>query len=278
MTIAKKNFSTLVFFIPVLILYFVAGILLQKTGLVGIFLSQTLFLLFPSILFSYQNSAVENGGILETRRMTTNRGGRTVLERGVLKNTLSDKNELPTKSWRHYASFLNFAYAKLRSYVHAAPLWGWPTWKFPRVKDIFLTFLGMLLISLFIDYGISWQDYRYPPPPQFQAAYQALIQISSLQEALLKIFVLALTPAFIEEILFRGILQPNWISQFGKTYGVIFTSLAFALAHGNFRYFHFYFILGLFLGIVLEWRGSLWLPVIAHFTNNLWTLLGPQKF
>lgn len=159
--------------------------------------------------------------------------------------------------------------------LHQSPLFRWKAWQWPGLKPVLLTLLLTLGVSLSVDFLIAWQDRLWPSPPEMEAFYKELIAFHSGPEVAAKILVLALTPAFFEEVFFRGILQPNWVNRFGKPLGIFFVSLAFAVAHTNLWHFHFYFILSLFLGLLFEWKDSLWLPILGHLVNNLWTLFSP---
>ncbi len=161
----------------------------------------------------------------------------------------------------------------LVSYMKGVDLLHWPAWKNPGLKAILISLLGICVLSLAIDQLILLQDKYFPPPPQIEMFFEELTAIRSWKEGIVKVIALAITPALCEEIFFRGLLLPSWSKKFGWVLGNVFTSLAFAIAHGNLLYFHFYFILGFYLGWLLRWKNSLWLPIIAHFANNAWTLL-----
>ncbi len=160
----------------------------------------------------------------------------------------------------------------LVSYAKGVDLFEWPSWKNPGLKEIFITLLGIFILSFTIDQLIAIQDKHFPPPPQIEMFFEELTAIHSWKEGAVKVLVLAITPSLCEEIFFRGLLLPSWSKKFGWIFGNVFTSLAFAIAHGNLLYFHFYFILGFYLGWLFKWRNSLWLPILAHFGNNVWTL------
>ena len=51
------------------------------------------------------------------------------------------------------------------------------------------------------------------------------------------------------------------------------SSTLFAVAHGNLSFFHLYFGLGCYLGLLRLKSGALWWPILAHVTNNAWTLV-----
>lgn len=68
---------------------------------------------------------------------------------------------------------------------------------------------------------------------------------------------------FGEELFFRGVLQ--------NEFGLIFASLAFSLLHFGFatREYYlivvWYFLIGLYLGVLYQLGGTLWLPGLVHF-------------
>lgn len=160
----------------------------------------------------------------------------------------------------------------LVSYAQDCDLLDWPSWQKPGILPLVFTVIFTLTLSFGIDQLIALQDKYIPPPLFLEEFFKELTAIRSTPEGIVKVIALAITPAFCEEIFFRGLLLPSWTKKFGWPLGNILTSLAFALAHGNLLYFHFYFILGFFMGALMKWKNSLWLPILGHFTNNAWTL------
>jgi membrane protease YdiL (CAAX protease family) len=87
-------------------------------------------------------------------------------------------------------------------------------------------------------------------------------------------FAVALLPAIAEECFFRGTLQRLLRNTSAGAVGAIFTSaLAFSAMHLNFNNFLAIFFMGLMLGALYEYTGSLWVSILAHFTNNLLTIV-----
>lgn len=66
---------------------------------------------------------------------------------------------------------------------------------------------------------------------------------------------------FCEELLFRGALQPM--------IGLIPASILFALAHPVSGWWLFALIIGLLLGVLYSWSGSLWPCVLVHAVLNM---------
>ncbi len=83
----------------------------------------------------------------------------------------------------------------------------------------------------------------------------------------INLFVLAVIPAFCEEIIYRGIIL-NGFRRFGKINAILVSALFFALAHGSAMQFIYQFILGIILGFVLVKTGSIIASIFVHFLNN----------
>jgi len=76
---------------------------------------------------------------------------------------------------------------------------------------------------------------------------------------------------FVEEVIFRGIILNKLKKKIGMIKGLIFSSFLFGLFHffNGLEGVIFTFILGFFLGIVYIRTGSLKVPTLMHFINNL---------
>ncbi len=83
------------------------------------------------------------------------------------------------------------------------------------------------------------------------------------------LLVLALIPGICEEFLFQGALQPlltYWTKN--PHIGIFVTAFIFSTIHLQFYGFIPRFFLGLYLGYLLYWSKSLWLPILAHTLHN----------
>jgi membrane protease YdiL (CAAX protease family) len=86
---------------------------------------------------------------------------------------------------------------------------------------------------------------------------------------LFNILMIAILPAFGEELIFRGVLQKLFNEATKNIHiSVFITALIFSVIHGQFFGILPRFVLGIFLGYLMVWSKSLWLPIFAHFTNN----------
>ncbi len=77
------------------------------------------------------------------------------------------------------------------------------------------------------------------------------------------------TPAFCEELLFRGYVQTRLTQSFGPAIGILVASVLFAAFHMDFVHVVAVFPLGVFLGLVAWRSGSLFPAMLGHFVNNV---------
>lgn len=116
--------------------------------------------------------------------------------------------------------------------------------------------LIMSLISMITGYTIEY------PPSEMTGAHSVIIS-----------FILTgLVPAFVEELLFRGVFLRNLLP-YGKTTAIIVSSLMFAMMHQNFYQFFYTFVGGMVFGYVFIKTGSIWCSVLAHMINNTISVL-----
>jgi membrane protease YdiL (CAAX protease family) len=81
-------------------------------------------------------------------------------------------------------------------------------------------------------------------------------------------FVIAVAPAVLEEIMFRGVLQGRLLALLGLRTGLLTTAAAFAACHGGTAALPIHFGLGLYLGWLRQRSGSLLPGMLAHFAYN----------
>ena len=68
---------------------------------------------------------------------------------------------------------------------------------------------------------------------------------------------------------FRGIIQTKLKNIFKSPHiAILIASFIFSAVHMQFFGFLARFILGVILGYLFYYSGSLWMPIIAHFINN----------
>ena len=80
---------------------------------------------------------------------------------------------------------------------------------------------------------------------------------------------MALGPAIFEETFFRGGMQ-NLLQQWTRKpiLAIIITSLIFSAIHFSYYGFIPRVALGVILGLIYYYSGSIWLSIAGHFFNN----------
>ena len=97
----------------------------------------------------------------------------------------------------------------------------------------------------------------------------AFLSSTSIKILLLNLIMVAVLPAIGEELLFRGIVQQLFKKMTHNAHIAIWISAAiFSAIHMQFFGFLPRLLLGAMFGYMLEWSGTLWLPIAAHFVNN----------
>ena len=98
---------------------------------------------------------------------------------------------------------------------------------------------------------------------------KAFLSTKSIGGLIGNLLIVAVLPAIGEELLFRGLLQKMIKKITGSMHwGIWITAILFSALHLQFFGFLPRMLLGALFGYLLEWTGSLWIPVIAHFINN----------
>lgn len=85
--------------------------------------------------------------------------------------------------------------------------------------------------------------------------------------------VIAGMAALGEEIFFRGVLQSLFERYIGNSHVAVWVAAAiFSFIHFQFYGFFPRLFLGAFFGYLYVWFRTIWVPIVAHFFNNGWTL------
>ena len=98
---------------------------------------------------------------------------------------------------------------------------------------------------------------------------EAFLKVNSAGGLALNMLMIAIIPAIGEELFFRGMLQRLLREWFKNAHiAILVTSVFFAAIHLQFYGFLPRMMLGMLFGYLLEWTGSIWVPICAHFLNN----------
>ena len=142
-------------------------------------------------------------------------------------------------------------------------------------QTLILSIAIMLLISPFIAFIYEWNlSFNIPNwmlvfDNNAEKITKHFLKMNTIGDLFFNLLVMAIIPALGEELLFRGYLQQkicHWLDK--PHFAIIITAILFSAIHMQFQGFLPRFVLGIVLGYLFYWSGSLWLPIIAHFLNN----------
>jgi uncharacterized protein len=114
----------------------------------------------------------------------------------------------------------------------------------------------------------SWEDAA-------KILTEKFLKVNSFGGLMFNIFMIAVLPALGEELMFRGVIQrifANWTRN--HHWGIWITAFLFSAMHMQFYGFLPRLALGAMFGYLLVWTGTMWVPILAHFVNNLMGVLG----
>ncbi len=169
------------------------------------------------------------------------------------------------------------------SWLFSTPSESYVKYDFPYRKVLYLIIPLVIISSIpFLNYLLRYNGNLTFPPymKNIEISLRALseksiessstiLHANNIGVLFINLIFICLLPAVGEEIIFRGIIQKIFVNISRNNYmAVIFAAILFAAFHGDFFAFIPRFILGLFLGYLLIWGGSIWLPIYAHFIYN----------
>ncbi len=100
-----------------------------------------------------------------------------------------------------------------------------------------------------------------------------LLQMKSIKDLLLNLFMIALLPAVVEELMFRGGVQRTFNRIFNNPHLAIWTAaFIFSAIHLQFYGFVPRLLLGAGFGYIYYFSGNLWYAVLGHFINNAYAV------
>lgn len=98
---------------------------------------------------------------------------------------------------------------------------------------------------------------------------QAFLKVNHPWDVWVNVFIIALLPAIGEELCFRAVLQRMMIRLTRNAIaGILITGFLFSVLHFQFEGFLPRFFLGILLGFLYWYSGSIWTSILAHFANN----------
>lgn len=143
-------------------------------------------------------------------------------------------------------------------------------WKF-FMYGIMLLLLSYPLIQLSADINkfMPFADWMADESNKVSEIMKELLVMNDFRNFMFNIIIIALLPAVGEELFFRAGIQNELLGGIkNKDVAIILAAIIFSAFHLQFDGFLPRFFLGLILGYLYYWSGSIWLPIFVHFFNN----------
>lgn len=158
-----------------------------------------------------------------------------------------------------------------------------------NVNGFLLKSGGMLMLmgpvyiftaSAWIDIASQLNEWMIPAGSAFEAMFKsgeesaaqmtkAMLQSTGTGDMVLTFLCIAVLPAIFEEVFFRGAMQPLLAKMTKNVHLAIWiTAALFSAFHMQFYGFLPRLLLGVLMGYLVVWSGSLWTSILAHFFNN----------
>jgi membrane protease YdiL (CAAX protease family) len=139
-------------------------------------------------------------------------------------------------------------------------------------RSIGLSWGSHLWLQLFVTLtglGLGYVEYLILAP-------KPLIQELTLQQFVIPSLILLVSTGFLEELLFRGVMQPAAVETLARRGGILYIALLFTILHIGYQSvadLMFVFIVGLYFGWVVDKTNSLLGVTLAHGLVNIFLFL-----
>ncbi len=152
-------------------------------------------------------------------------------------------------------------------------------WRMPRVGETIFAALGLIFLQEIFQIYLFFQD-RIPLPETLRKVidplkqmidemFRTLVSAHTVPELLFVILVVAVTPAIIEELLFRGLVQSSFERAVKPIWAAIITGVIFGAFHFNPFAIVPLIALGCYFGVLRMRSKSIVITMTVHFLNNL---------
>ena len=102
---------------------------------------------------------------------------------------------------------------------------------------------------------------------------EQFLNVTTLGGLIINLLLMAVLPAVAEELTFRGTLQQLLKAKTNSHLAIWCSAILFSAIHFQFYGFIPRMVMGAMFGYTLWWTGSLWIPILMHFTNNAMAVL-----
>ncbi|MEP7268667.1 MAG: type II CAAX endopeptidase family protein [Saprospiraceae bacterium] len=145
-----------------------------------------------------------------------------------------------------------------------------PKWLYLIVGLVFLL-AAYPIVSKSYEINRLWDLPEWMSTAEDQTAelLKKLLTMDNPGSLILNLLVIAIIPGIGEELIFRGIIQKEFERHLKNPYvAVILGAIVFSALHFQFAGFLPRMFLGIILGLLFYWTGSLWVSMFVHAFNN----------
>lgn len=150
-----------------------------------------------------------------------------------------------------------------------------PSYKFYFLAGVAVMIVAIPLVNWLgelnknVQFPSGWVEWMKSSEEEAEKTVKALLSRHTVQDLLINILCIAGLAAVGEELLFRGMAQRLLIKMFRNPWpGIIIAAFLFSAMHLQFYGFLPRFVLGICLGIIYWYSGSLWVAILAHFVYD----------
>ena len=157
--------------------------------------------------------------------------------------------------------------------------------KAPSHAGYFLVGIGVMLLSIplinllgelnkNVQFPSAIEKWMKSSEEEAAKTIKALLSKQTLKDLFINIICIAGLAAVGEELLFRGIVQRLLTKMFKSPWaGIIIAAILFSALHMQFYGFLPRFVLGILLGLIFWYSGSLWPAIVAHFVYDAFFII-----
>lgn len=118
--------------------------------------------------------------------------------------------------------------------------------------------------AVIVNYGVKWINRSiFDRELYYYSSFQDLMFPKTIM-----LLLIAIIPAFSEELAYRGVIQAGLLKITHTRLGVVFTALLFAIIHMSLISFFWLLPFALFLGWLRQRTQTLWYGILVHFCFN----------
>jgi membrane protease YdiL (CAAX protease family) len=151
-------------------------------------------------------------------------------------------------------------------------------WRMPQVGETIFAVLSLLFLQEVMQIYMFFQD-RIPLPQglknivdpakqMMEEMFRTLVSAHGATELIVVVLVVSITPAIVEELLFRGLVQSSFERRMKPLRAAIWTGVIFGFFHFNPFALVPLVVLGCFFGVLRMRSKTMVIAMTVHFLNN----------